>query len=147
MSDRSPGEPFVFASSSAMASSSVLFDLRPASAVRSRFLYSSIVFLLVCVPAAAQEIDTALYQSDRPDYSLLDDIDEPDERKAMSSLLAAEEPQERLKLAKDFLELHPQSWHLGRVFGVASRAAIRLGDHAAAPGDRYFVLARSIRSS
>lgn len=115
-----------------MAPSSMLFDFRPNSAVRSRFLYFSIAFLLACVSAASQEIDTALYQSDRPDYSLLDDIDEPDERKAMSSLLAAEEPEERLKLAKDFLERHPQSWHLGRVFGMASRAAFRLGDHAAA---------------
>ena len=147
MSDRSPGEPFVFASSSAMAPSSMLFDLRPANAVRSRFLYFSIAFLLVCVSAGAQEIDTALYQADRPDYSLLDDIDEPDERKAMSSLLAAEEPEERLKLAKDFLDRYPQSWHPGRVFGMASRAAFRLGDHAAAPGDHHFVLARSIRSS
>ena len=147
MSDRSPGEPFVFASSSAMAPSSMLFDSRPNSAVRSRFLHLPIAFLLIGVPAAAQEIDTALYQSDRPDYSLLDDIDAPDERKAMSSLLAAEDPEERRKLAKDFLERYPQSWHLGRVFGMASRAAVRLGDHTAAPSDRYFVLDRSIRSS
>lgn len=65
----------------------------------------------------------------------------------MSPLLAAEEPEERLKQARDFLVLYPQSWHLGRVFGMAPRAATRLGDHAVAPSDRYFVLDRSIRSS
>jgi len=65
----------------------------------------------------------------------------------MSPLLGAGEPEQGLKLAKDFLEWYPQSWHLGRVFGMASRAAVRLGDHTAAPSDCYFVLDRSIRSS
>ncbi len=65
----------------------------------------------------------------------------------MSPLLGAGEPEERLKQAREFLKLYPQSRHLGRVFGMASRAAVRLGDHTAAPSDRYFVLDRSIRSS
>ena len=81
----------------------MLFDFRPASAARSRLPYFSITFPPAGVPAAAQEIDTALHQPYRPDYSLLDDIDEPDEHKAMSTLLGAGEPEERLKLVHQLI--------------------------------------------
>ena len=104
MSDRSPGKPFVLASNSAMASSSMHFDLRPANDVRSRLLYFPITFLPAGVPAATQEIDTAPHQRDRPDYSRLDDIDEPDERKVTSPLLA-EEPEQCLELVRQLI--HP----------------------------------------
>ena len=50
----------------------------------------------------------------------------------MAALLAAGEPAERLTLAEAFLDRHPQSWHLARVYEVAARAALRLGDHARA---------------
>ena len=76
----------------------------------------------------SQEIDTALYQSDRPAYSLLDQIDNAAERQAMSSILADAAASERLQRAEAFVAKFPQSWHLDRAYELAARAALRTGD-------------------
>ena len=79
-----------------------------------------------------QEIDTALYQSDRPAYSLLDHVDNAAERQAMSSILAAAAASERLKHAEAFVVNFPRSWHLALAYELAARAALRTGDSAKA---------------
>ena len=108
------------------------FGDRTESLPLARWQRACFACLFICAPSASQEIDTALYQSDRPAFSLLDQIDSPAERKAMSLILVARKPSERLDAAERFLSRHPASWHLSRVLALASRASLQAGAFAMA---------------
>ncbi len=129
---RTPASRYAGAADIGMKASSMPFDSRSARLAPNALAGVSLACVLACPLTRGQEIDTALYQSDRRDYSLLDQVDDPAERKAISSILAADSPAERLQRAETFVSSYPASWHRGRVLALASRAALRTGRYAAA---------------
>jgi tetratricopeptide (TPR) repeat protein len=60
--------------------------------------------------------------------TLLDEIDDPGERKAYAALFHKQDPQNRRKSALEFLDRYPQSWFLSQAYEIAAKASIDLGD-------------------
>jgi tetratricopeptide (TPR) repeat protein len=60
--------------------------------------------------------------------TILDEIDDPGERKAYVALFQKQNPEERRKTAIEFLERYPQSWFLAQAYEIAAKASIDLGD-------------------
>lgn len=85
--------------------------------------------LLFTSALAAQQIDTANFSSERPKASLADRAESPDERRQFLKMQEAREPQERQRLADDFVSRHPQSWLLAAAYQVAAAASIELQDY------------------
>ncbi|HMD86087.1 MAG TPA: multiheme c-type cytochrome [Terriglobia bacterium] len=64
--------------------------------------------------------------------TILDEIPDPGERKAFADLFAKRNPEERRKVAENFLTQYPQSAFLSQAFEIAAKASIDLGDNRAA---------------
>ena len=60
--------------------------------------------------------------------TLLDEIEDPGERKAFAALYQKQNAQERLRTAEEFLEHYPQSSFLWQAYEIAAKASIDLGD-------------------
>ncbi|MBM3725377.1 MAG: hypothetical protein FJW40_08140 [Acidobacteria bacterium] len=89
----------------------------------------------------AQDIDTVLFDSaERRPATLLDQIDRPDERRALVELAALADPAERLRAAEQFLARYPDSWLLVLASEAAAKAAIALRDVPAAERHAAFAL-------
>src|SRR5579871_178340 len=77
----------------------------------------------------AQELDTVLLRDKvvGGQTTILDQIDDPKERRAFLKLYEARDPEARRRLAKEFLAAYPQSWMLSQAYEIASKACIDLG--------------------
>jgi len=64
--------------------------------------------------------------------TLLDEIDDPGERKAYVALFRKQNAQDRRRSAVDFLQQYPQSWFLLQAYEIAAKASIDLGDNKSA---------------
>ena len=64
--------------------------------------------------------------------TVFDEIPDPGERTAFAGLLKGGPPDERLRVAKDFLDHYPQSAFLAQAYENAAKAYIDLGDDKAA---------------
>lgn len=64
--------------------------------------------------------------------TILDEIPDAGERKAFVDLFEKRNPEERRKVAENFLEHYPQSSFLSQAFEIAAKASIDLGDNKAA---------------
>ena len=62
----------------------------------------------------------------------LDEIQDPGERKAFVELFEKRNPEQRRKVAENFLAQFPQSAFLSQAYEIAAKAAIDLGDNKAA---------------
>ena len=84
--------------------------------------------------SSGQELDTALLREKAvPERStIIDQVADAQERRAFLKLYGARDPQKRYALAEAFLAAYPQSWLLPQVYEIAAKAAIDLGDYAAA---------------
>ena len=95
-------------------------------------LYGAILVATVAVLAWSQELDTALFRENRKQSTILDQLENPAERKAFRVLYQQREPRKKRRLAQEFLEAYPRSWLLPHVLEIASKASIDLDDFAAA---------------
>lgn len=84
--------------------------------------------------ARGQAIDTVMFrESDAVKrYTILDQIDEPEERRAFLKLYGARHPKQRHDLAEAFIVKYAQSWLLAQAYEIGAKASIDLGDYAQA---------------
>ncbi len=87
------------------------------------------IFLFVLSWALlAQDLDVALNGRSRPGATILDQIENPQERQAFLDLYREADPIARRTKASQFLRLYPTSWLLAQVTEAAARASFDLGD-------------------
>ncbi len=63
---------------------------------------------------------------------IIDEISDPEERRAFAALHQKQGPQERLAAAQQFLKDFPQSWFVWQADEIAAKASIDLGDNKSA---------------
>jgi hypothetical protein len=68
----------------------------------------------------------------RKPFTIIDQMEDPAERKAFQSLTDETSPSKRRALARKFLSNHPQSRFLAHVYDIASKASTDLDDFEAA---------------
>jgi hypothetical protein len=64
--------------------------------------------------------------------TVLDEIEDPAERRAFQALFENRGPAERREVAERFVKQHPRSWFLSQAYEIAAKASIDLGDSKAA---------------
>lgn len=79
-------------------------------------------------PLPAQDLDLVLYSGDPEKRTLIDQIEDPDERDAFNELKEAKDPARQRALAEGFLERFPQSWLVSFAHAMAAKACIALDD-------------------
>src|SRR5690242_6340267 len=81
-----------------------------------------------------QAIDTVLFRESAGTSrsSIIDQVSDPQERRAFLKLYGAREPRKRRKLAEEFVAAYPQSWLLAQAYEIGAKACIDLDDFAAA---------------
>jgi predicted CXXCH cytochrome family protein len=76
----------------------------------------------------AQQLDTAIFSEPAAASTILDQIEQPQERRAFAALYKKGDPGKRLKSAEAFLSEYPDSWMLPEVYELAAQASISLHD-------------------
>ncbi len=86
------------------------------------------------VLSRGQGIDTVLFRESAGTqrFTIIDQVADPQERRAFLKLYGAHEPQKRRNLAEEFVAKYPQSWLLAQAYEVGAKACIDLDDYAAA---------------
>jgi tetratricopeptide (TPR) repeat protein len=81
-----------------------------------------------------QAIDTILFRESpgKKHFTIIDQLADPQERRAFLKLYSAHEPHKRRKLAEEFVAKYPQSWLLAQAYEIGAKACIDLDDYAAA---------------
>src|ERR1051326_1121517 len=81
-----------------------------------------------------QGIDTVLFRESTgiQRFTVIDQVADPQERRAFLKLYGAHEPQKRRKLAEEFVAKYPQSWLLAPAYEAGAKACIDLDDYATA---------------
>ncbi|HXI44663.1 MAG TPA: hypothetical protein VNH83_32055 [Bryobacteraceae bacterium] len=81
-----------------------------------------------------QAIDTVLFRESTgiQRFTVIDQVADPQERRAFLKLYGAHEPQKRRKLAEEFVAKYPQSWLLAPAYEAGAKACIDLDDYATA---------------
>ncbi len=103
----------------------------------SRLAVMSTVCLGFLCTAHSQELDLAIYAGDPSKPTFLDQVEDPEERRAFSALQDAERVAERRALANHFMERFPRSSLIAFAHSLAAKACIDMGrldeglDHAA----------------
>ncbi|MBC8166833.1 MAG: hypothetical protein H7Y20_13310 [Bryobacteraceae bacterium] len=87
--------------------------------------------LLLTITLGAQEVDTILTKTKKA-TSILDEVEDPAERKAYLALRAATDPLSRRSLATTFLHRYPGSWLLAQVYEAAAKSSMELSDDPSA---------------
>ena len=85
--------------------------------------------LSLVAQALPQEIDTAIFVEGRKPFTILDQIENPKERRAFLTLYRQSNAEKRRELAESFLVNYPQSWLLAPVYEIAAKASIDLEDY------------------
>jgi len=96
-----------------------------------------VVFIPVTLPAIfwqarAQEFDTVISSQNRKAYTIADQVEDPQERRALAALFAPSLAVEKARLAEEFLTSFPRSWFLPQALEIAAKAFIDLGDYSQA---------------
>ena len=76
----------------------------------------------------AQDLDLVLYAGDPTKRTLIDQIDDPEERDAFQALKDSKDPVRKRELAEGFLKRFPQSWLVAFAHSMAAKACIELDD-------------------
>jgi len=76
-----------------------------------------------------QEFDTVVSSHNRQAYTVADQIEDPQERRALTALFAPSLAAEKARLAEEFLTSFPRSWFLPQALEIAAKAFIDLGDY------------------
>jgi tetratricopeptide (TPR) repeat protein len=87
----------------------------------------------------AQDADTAIFES-HTKFTLLSQIENPNERNAFSAAYNAKTPAARHSLAESFIQLYPQSWLLAQAYDIAARSSVDLDQYDRALSEARFSL-------
>jgi len=99
--------------------------------------------LLVSGPVAgamAQDADTILLKNDDRKFTILSQIEDPQEVASFLAVIKAAEPALRFQLANSFVRTYPQSWLLAQAYDVAAKSAIDFEKYDEALADGRFSL-------
>ena len=81
----------------------------------------------------AQEFDTVISSHSRQAYTIADQTEDPQERRALGVLFAPSlAAAEKARLAEEFLGSFPRSWFLPQVLEIGAKAFIDLGQYTKA---------------
>ncbi len=92
-----------------------------------KFLPLSAFVLLTALPG--QDLDTFTFHAERRPFTILDRIEDAEEKEAFRRLLEITEPGEKKRLAEVFLARYPSSWMLSQAYEIAAKASIDTGDY------------------
>ena len=92
-------------------------------------LNAGAVLFAVCWQIQGQEFDTVISSHNRQAYTVADQIEDPQERRALTALFAPSVAVEKARLAEAFLTSFPRSWFLPQALEIAAKAFIDLGDY------------------
>jgi len=90
------------------------------------------VLSAVCWQIQGQEFDTVISSHNRQAYTVADQIEDPQERRALTALFSPNVAVEKARLAEAFLRRFPRSWFLPQALEIAAKAFIDLGDYTQA---------------
>lgn len=76
----------------------------------------------------SQESDTVIFKNSQNTYTILSEVNDPQERADFARLYNSKDPTSRHELAERFLAAYPQSWLLAQVYDVAAKASLDLGN-------------------
>jgi tetratricopeptide (TPR) repeat protein len=81
-----------------------------------------------------QAIDTVMFRdsADAKPFTIIDQIENPQERRAFLKLYGARDPKQRHELAEAFVLNYPQSWLLAQAYEIDAKACIELNEYARA---------------
>lgn len=89
--------------------------------------------------ACAQDSDTAIFET-HAKFTLLSQIQNPDERRDFKAAFNAKDPGARHGLAERFIQSYPQSWLLSQAYDIAARSSVDLGEYDRALREGRFSL-------
>ena len=89
---------------------------------------TTVALIIVLCDGFAQEFDTVISSRNRKAYTILDQVEDPAERRDLMALLEQREAKERANRAERFLGTFSRSWLLAQVYEIAAKAFIDLGD-------------------
>lgn len=95
-------------------------------------VFKIVVLLGLASHCMAQEIDTAILSDQAKAFTVLDEIQDVNERQAFLSIYNEQDPRERRYSAASYLAAYPSSWLLAPVYEIAAKASIVLGDYPGA---------------
>jgi predicted CXXCH cytochrome family protein len=88
----------------------------------------------------AQDADTIILKDDNRKFTLVSQIENPQEASAFLAILHTNAPADRYQLAQTFIRQYPQSWLLPHAFDISARSAIDLEKYDEAIADGGFSL-------
>jgi predicted CXXCH cytochrome family protein len=88
----------------------------------------------------AQEIDTAIIGRPATQFTVLDQLADPAEKRDFLAFYRASRPALKHLLAEQFIRDHPQSWLLPQAYEAAGKASIELGEYSRAIAEGRFSL-------
>ncbi len=110
-------------------------------AVTRKAIYNFVLSVLfACVQSHAQEADTVLLKGSQPRFTLLSQVDDPQEVRAFSLAYQARDPGKRYEAAQTFMQRYPQSWLLAEAADLAAKSSIDLGNYSSAIQEANFSL-------
>ena len=80
------------------------------------------------LPARGQDLDVVLYAGDPAKPTMIDKIENAQERDAFVALKAVQDPASKRKLAEEFLREYPESWLTSFAHAMAAKACVALDD-------------------
>ncbi len=89
-------------------------------------LFTCLPFLALSNPYQCQEFDTVITAHSESSVTVVDQIRDPDERRAFLALHNERDAHERIKLAEAFLAAYPQSAFLAQVYEITAKGYIEL---------------------
>jgi predicted CXXCH cytochrome family protein len=90
--------------------------------------------------AIAQDSDTVVLKDARQNFTILSQIEDPQERRAFTEIYKEKNAAKRHALAKSFITAYPQSWMLSQAYDLAAKSSINLGDYRSALQEGQFSL-------
>ena len=95
---------------------------------RTRFLLLALTVFWSVALSSGQDLDLVLYAGDPEKRSVIDQIEDPEERDAFVELRETTDPARKRALAEAFLERFPKSWLVAFAHSMAAKACIALDD-------------------
>jgi predicted CXXCH cytochrome family protein len=102
--------------------------------------WTAMVLALVGTRAIAQDSDTVVLKDARQNFTILSQIDDPQERRAFGEIFKEKNAARRHALARSFINTYPQSWLLSEAYDMAAKSSIDLGDYHSALREGQFSL-------
>jgi hypothetical protein len=93
--------------------------------------------LLTASVLPAQHADTILLRSDNPRFTVVSQVEDPQEASAFLAIVSNTDPAARQQLAGKFVETYPRSWLLAPAYDLLARSAIDLGELERLSGDSF----------